>query len=166
MQHYHARRACSHKRQERQPPGSKRPCLAQQSPAPSPPAHALPAWPRGAGVFLPESPNSLIERGRREEGAAVLRRIRGVEDVSSELEDLVEAAESAATVSQAQAWRNLIKPEYRWVAGAGLWEGGAPVGGWAGGGGGRPVAWAGRLGRAAGTGERACRRARCSSMED
>ena len=33
------------------------------------------------GLCLPESPNSLLERGRRDEALAVLRLMRGVRDV-------------------------------------------------------------------------------------
>lgn len=65
------------------------------------------------GIFLPESPNSLIERGQRQQGRAVLQRIRGCDDVSAEYEDMCEAAAVAATVTQRQAWCNLFKREYR-----------------------------------------------------
>jgi MFS family permease len=46
-----------------------------------------------AGLFLPETPNSLIERGRVEEGRRVLERIRGTADVDAEFTDMVEASE-------------------------------------------------------------------------
>lgn len=34
-------------------------------------------------LWLPDSPNSLIERGRLEQGRAVLERIRGTHDVNA-----------------------------------------------------------------------------------
>ena len=40
------------------------------------------------GCFLPETPSSLIERGRLEQGRKVLQQIRGVEDVDAEYEDI------------------------------------------------------------------------------
>lgn len=42
------------------------------------------------GVTLPESPNSLIERGMLDRGKEVLRRIRGCQDVEAEFEDMCE----------------------------------------------------------------------------
>ena len=35
------------------------------------------------GIFLPDSPNSLIERGHKEKGRAVLVSIRGTEEVDA-----------------------------------------------------------------------------------
>ncbi|CAH9112004.1 unnamed protein product [Cuscuta europaea] len=46
-------------------------------------------------IFLPETPNSLIERGNNEVAKERLRRIRGVENVDEEFEDLVAAASDA-----------------------------------------------------------------------
>lgn len=43
-------------------------------------------------LFLPETPNSLIERGKLEEGRKVLQRIRGVDDVEVEYDDICQAA--------------------------------------------------------------------------
>lgn len=44
---------------------------------------AVPAFIAIVGIlFLPETPYSLIERGHEEEALAILKRIRGVEDVS------------------------------------------------------------------------------------
>ncbi len=42
-----------------------------------------------AGIALSDTPNSLIQRGKQEEGKAVLRRIRGVENVDVEFEDIL-----------------------------------------------------------------------------
>uniref|UniRef100_A0A1D2A345 Major facilitator superfamily (MFS) profile domain-containing protein n=2 Tax=Auxenochlorella protothecoides TaxID=3075 RepID=A0A1D2A345_AUXPR len=55
-------------------------------------------------IVLPESPNSLVERGQVEKGRAVLQRLRGVEDVEAELEDMIEATEEASRVSLRQSY--------------------------------------------------------------
>jgi len=47
------------------------------------------------GIFLPETPNSLIERGYLGKGRAVLEKIRGTGNVEAEYDDMVEASESA-----------------------------------------------------------------------
>jgi hypothetical protein len=52
------------------------------------------------GICLPESPNSLIERGRRQQGRAVLQRIRGCDDVSAEFEDMCEVSEMGLATSR------------------------------------------------------------------
>ncbi|EFJ37603.1 hypothetical protein SELMODRAFT_451487 [Selaginella moellendorffii] len=49
------------------------------------------------GFFLPETPNSLIERGRYEEARRLLTKIRGTEEVDAEYEDIKEASELAVT---------------------------------------------------------------------
>lgn len=41
------------------------------------------------GLTLPETPNSLIERGYLEEGRNVLERIRGTENIQVEYEDIL-----------------------------------------------------------------------------
>ena len=43
------------------------------------------------GLFLPESPNSLIERGQFEAGRRVLQRIRGTKQVEEEYQTIVAA---------------------------------------------------------------------------
>ena len=48
--------------------------------------------------FLPDTPNSLIERGHLAEGKAILQKIRGVENVDVEFEDIVEASDLANQV--------------------------------------------------------------------
>ncbi|KAE8730787.1 Sugar transport protein 7 [Hibiscus syriacus] len=44
------------------------------------------------GCLLPETPNSLIERGSKGRGRNVLERIRGTDNVDAEFEDMVEAS--------------------------------------------------------------------------
>ena len=52
------------------------------------------------GIFCPETPNSLIERGKLEKGRRVLVRIRGTEHVDAEYDDMIEASEIAKRVSK------------------------------------------------------------------
>lgn len=49
------------------------------------------------GLFLPDSPNSLIERGRFEEGKQVLQRIRGTQQVEEEYATILAAQEVSDT---------------------------------------------------------------------
>lgn len=49
---------------------------------------------RGAGgMVLPETPNSLVERGYLEEARTVLTRLRGTEDIDIEYEDILMAVQ-------------------------------------------------------------------------
>ncbi|KAJ7516656.1 hypothetical protein O6H91_22G066400 [Diphasiastrum complanatum] len=63
------------------------------------------------GFFLPETPNSLIERGNFEQGRSVLERIRGTQNVEAEYEDLVEASQIAKAVKH--PFRNILKKRNR-----------------------------------------------------
>ena len=45
--------------------------------------------PPAGGILLPETPNSLIERGHLEEARRVLKKIRGTENIDVEYEDIV-----------------------------------------------------------------------------
>lgn len=63
------------------------------------------------GWFLPETPNSLVEQGKIEEGKRVLIKIRGTANVDAEFEDLVEASEAARAVKH--PFRNLLKKKNR-----------------------------------------------------
>ncbi|KAL6567461.1 Transcription factor stp1 [Orobanche gracilis] len=62
-------------------------------------------------LVLPETPNSLIERGNQEEAREKLKRIRGVSDVDDEFHDLVTASEESRKVEH--PWRNLLQRKYR-----------------------------------------------------
>ncbi|KAL4451268.1 hypothetical protein ABPG77_009346 [Micractinium sp. CCAP 211/92] len=68
-----------------------------------------------ASLILPETPNSLIERGRVEEGRRVLAKLRNIstEDVETEFEDIREAAVTATAVSPSAQWRALFAPRNR-----------------------------------------------------
>ncbi|KAI3422762.1 MFS domain-containing protein [Psidium guajava] len=60
---------------------------------------------------LPETPNSLIERGKFDEARAQLVRIRGIKSVDEEFDDLVAASERSKQVKH--PWANLLKRKYR-----------------------------------------------------
>jgi len=58
------------------------------------PAIALTA----GGIWLPETPNSLCERGHTERARRILCSIRGTQEVDAEFEDIQEAARIACEV--------------------------------------------------------------------
>ncbi|KAK4767113.1 hypothetical protein SAY86_014863 [Trapa natans] len=62
-------------------------------------------------LFVVETPNSLIERGRHEEGKRVLRKIRGTDNIEPEFLELVEASRIAQEVKH--PFRNLMKRKNR-----------------------------------------------------
>ncbi|KAJ3683833.1 hypothetical protein LUZ60_014060 [Juncus effusus] len=62
-------------------------------------------------LIVTDTPNSLIERGRLEEGKAVLRKIRGIENVEPEFEEILEASRAAQQVKH--PFRNLLKRRNR-----------------------------------------------------
>ncbi|MED6136204.1 hypothetical protein PIB30_053875 [Stylosanthes scabra] len=62
-------------------------------------------------IFLPDSPSSLIGRGKDEKAKQELIKIRGTTDVDEEFKDLVEASESSKAVEH--QWSTLLKREYR-----------------------------------------------------
>ncbi|PKU67793.1 sugar transport protein MST4 [Dendrobium catenatum] len=62
-------------------------------------------------LFVVDTPNSLIERGRLEQGRAVLSRIRGTNNVDAEFEEIVQASNAARQVKH--PFRNLLKRRNR-----------------------------------------------------
>ncbi|GJN34257.1 hypothetical protein PR202_gb22904 [Eleusine coracana subsp. coracana] len=73
---------------------------------------AVPALVMTAGaLFLPDTPNSLLERGHPEKAKQMLRRVRGVDDVTAEYDDLVSAGDVSRAV--AHPWRDILKRRYR-----------------------------------------------------
>ncbi|WOL04882.1 sugar carrier protein C-like [Canna indica] len=62
-------------------------------------------------LFLPDTPNSLIERGHPEDAKQMLRRIRGTDDVHEEYNDLIAASEESKKVKH--PWANIVKRKYR-----------------------------------------------------
>lgn len=63
------------------------------------------------GVLLPETPNSLIERGFVGKGRAVLEKIRGTQNVNAEFEDMVDASEFASSIKH--PFRNIFERRNR-----------------------------------------------------
>nr|GEV55137.1 sugar transport protein 14-like [Tanacetum cinerariifolium] len=63
------------------------------------------------GWFLPETPNSLVEQGRLEEGRRVLEKVRGTKNVEAEFQDLLEASEVAKAIKH--PFRNLLERKNR-----------------------------------------------------
>lgn len=51
-----------------------------------------------AAILLPETPNSLAERGHVDRARKVLEKIRGTDDVTAEMDDIIAAAEESAHV--------------------------------------------------------------------
>ncbi|PIA54473.1 hypothetical protein AQUCO_00900785v1 [Aquilegia coerulea] len=73
---------------------------------------AVPAFIMIVGsVFLPDTPNSLIERGHQEKAKTMLQKIRGTDDVNDEFLDLVDASEASKQIQH--PWRNILEPKYR-----------------------------------------------------
>jgi MFS transporter, SP family, sugar:H+ symporter len=62
-------------------------------------------------LFVVDTPNSLIERGRLDEGKAVLKKIRGTDNVEPEFNEIVEASRIAQEVKH--PFRNLLKRRNR-----------------------------------------------------
>ncbi|CAK9318624.1 unnamed protein product [Citrullus colocynthis] len=62
-------------------------------------------------LMVVDTPNSLIERGRLEEGKAVLKKIRGTDNVEPEFLELVEASRVAREIKH--PFRNLLKRRNR-----------------------------------------------------
>ncbi|CAF2017231.1 hypothetical protein HID58_077437 [Brassica napus] len=61
--------------------------------------------------FLPETPNSILERGNKEEAKRMLQKIRGTMEVEHEFMDLCAACESAKSVQH--PWTNIAQTKYR-----------------------------------------------------
>ncbi|XP_073012429.1 sugar transport protein MST4 [Typha latifolia] len=57
-------------------------------------------------LIVVDTPNSLIERGRLEEGKAVLRKIRGIDNIEPEFNEILEASHAAQQVKH--PFRNLL----------------------------------------------------------
>ncbi|MCO5606034.1 hypothetical protein L7F22_060221 [Adiantum nelumboides] len=64
------------------------------------------------GLMLVESPISLIERGRPDEGRAILQKVRGTKNVDEEFNEMVRACMASDAV-QESAFRAILKPNSR-----------------------------------------------------
>ena len=62
-------------------------------------------------LFLPDTPNSLMERGHPDASRRMLRHIRGTDDIGDEYADLVAAREVSKLVQH--PWRNILMRKYR-----------------------------------------------------
>lgn len=62
-------------------------------------------------LFLPDTPNSILERGHPEKAREMLKKIRGTNNVDEEFQDLIDATEAAKSVEH--PWLNIMKPQYR-----------------------------------------------------
>lgn len=60
-------------------------------------------------LIITESPTSLVERKKMEEGKAALKTIRGVDDVDAEFEEILQACEIASRIKT--PFKNLMKKE-------------------------------------------------------
>ncbi|CAL0325685.1 unnamed protein product [Lupinus luteus] len=63
------------------------------------------------GIFLPDTPNSLVRRGSKVKGRKLLEKIRGTNDVDAEFQDMVDASDYANTIKQ--PFRNIFGKRYR-----------------------------------------------------
>ncbi|RDX77895.1 Sugar transport protein 7 [Mucuna pruriens] len=63
------------------------------------------------GIFLPDTPNSLVERGLMEQGRKLLEKIRGTNEVDAEFQDMVDASELANSIKH--PFRNILERRHR-----------------------------------------------------
>ena len=63
------------------------------------------------GLILPDTPNSLAQRGHEQEAVKVLRRLRGVDDVEAEMDDIRAAVASAE--QEKGGWKTIFYRKYR-----------------------------------------------------
>ncbi|KAH7691826.1 Sugar/inositol transporter protein [Dioscorea alata] len=62
-------------------------------------------------LFLPDTPNSLIERGHENKAKEMLCKIRGTDDIQMEYDDMLAASEEAKKIQH--PWSNILKRKYR-----------------------------------------------------
>ncbi|KAG8365762.1 hypothetical protein BUALT_Bualt17G0005600 [Buddleja alternifolia] len=62
-------------------------------------------------IFLPDTPNSMIQRGQADEAKSMLKKIRGTEAVDAEYNDMLEASEASKLVKQ--PWKTIMERKYR-----------------------------------------------------
>lgn len=62
-------------------------------------------------IMVDDTPNSLIERGFEEEGKAVLKKIRGVENVEPEFQEILKASKVSKMVKN--PFKSLLKHHTR-----------------------------------------------------
>ncbi|PKA52634.1 Sugar carrier protein C [Apostasia shenzhenica] len=62
-------------------------------------------------LILPDTPNSLLERGHDQQARAMLRRIRGTDDIHEEYAHLIAAREESKKVKH--PWRTILRRRHR-----------------------------------------------------
>jgi MFS transporter, SP family, sugar:H+ symporter len=63
-------------------------------------------------VFLPETPNSLIQQGKDPKNVIkLLQKIRGIDDVTEELEDIIKASDTSKVVKH--SFKTILELRYR-----------------------------------------------------
>ncbi|KAM0829315.1 hypothetical protein ACQ4PT_066956 [Festuca glaucescens] len=62
-------------------------------------------------LFLPDTPNSLLERGKADDARRMLLRVRGTDDIDAEYRDLAVASEASRAVER--PWRDILRRRYR-----------------------------------------------------
>ncbi|XP_020599268.1 sugar transport protein 1-like [Phalaenopsis equestris] len=61
-------------------------------------------------LILPDTPNSLLERGHEEQARTMLRRIRGTDDIQQEYADIKAASKESNTIER--PWHNITRRRY------------------------------------------------------
>ena len=64
-------------------------------------------WHDAGGIFLPNTPNSLVELGQPEKAKEVLRRVRGTPDVDTEFQSILIA--NKVMENMENPWRAIIR---------------------------------------------------------
>ncbi|KAK9089495.1 hypothetical protein Scep_028577 [Stephania cephalantha] len=73
---------------------------------------AVPALMIGIGsFFVPDTPNSILERNKPEKAKEMLKKIRGTDNVDDEFDDICAAGEASRLVKH--PWANIWKRKYR-----------------------------------------------------
>ncbi|KAI4991096.1 hypothetical protein ZWY2020_039467 [Hordeum vulgare] len=62
-------------------------------------------------LFLPDTPNSLLERGKADDARRMLQRVRGIQYVDEEYHDLAAASEASSAIKR--PWRDILRRRYR-----------------------------------------------------
>ena len=59
------------------------------------------------GIFLPNTPNSLVELGQADAAKSVLQRVRGTKDVEEEFDSIIIADKAVRHLEN--PWRNIMR---------------------------------------------------------